>query len=446
MPLMKLSRICAVLSVGIALAFHPRSANSQDPLPSWNDTDTKRAIVAFVDKVTAEGTADFVPEDQRIATFDNDGTLWSEQPFYAQLAFIFDRVRDLAPEHPKWERTEPYASVLKGDLRAALTADKKQLLEMAMATHAGMTTDEFSTIAMQWIETARHPETKRRYNEMVYQPMLELLTYLRGNGFKTFIVSGGGIDFMRPWTDATYGIPPEQVVGSSVESKFEIRDGEPVVVRLPKLGFIDDKAGKPVGIQQHIGRRPIFAVGNSDGDFEMLQWTTAGDGPRFAMYVHHTDDDREVAYDRESHIGKLDRGLDEGKRLGWTFVDMKKDWKQIFPTLNEPASLVGKWTVWEIDGTAVNKDSAVTLEVDQSGKATGSTGVNRFNCSLSQDGLSARFGAAAVTRRAGPPALMQQEAAYLNALQSVTGVRALADDTLLLLDGEGKELIKLARQ
>jgi hypothetical protein len=302
-----------------------------DPLASWNDTASKKAIVNFVEKTTRQGSPDFVPPPERIATFDNDGTLWSEQPMYFQLFFALDRVKEMAPQHPEWKNKEPFASLLKGDVEAALAGGDKAILEIVMATHAGMTTTEFEKIVKDWIATARHPRTKRRYTEMIYQPMLELLVYLRANDFKTFIVSGGGIEFMRPWTEAVYGIPPEQVVGSSIKTQFEMRSDGPVLVRLPKINFIDDKEGKPVGINAHIGRRPIAAFGNSDGDLQMLQWTTAGDGARFALLVHHTDADREWAYDRKSHIGKLDKALDEANAKGWTVVDMKKDWKVLFP-------------------------------------------------------------------------------------------------------------------
>ncbi|MFZ5876593.1 MAG: HAD family hydrolase [Nitrospirota bacterium] len=302
-----------------------------DPLPAWNDGAAKKAITEFVAKVTATGSPTFVPIPERIAVFDNDGTLWAEQPMYFQLAFMLDRVKALAPQHPEWKTKEPFASLLKGDVKAALASGEKGLLEMLAATHTGMTTEEFSQAVMDWIVMAKHPKTGKRYTEMVYQPMLELLAYLRANGFKTFIVSGGGIEFMRPWTERVYGIPPEQVVGSSGKLKFETRSGKPVLVKLPEINLIDDKEGKPVGIQTHIGRRPIAAFGNSDGDLQMLQWTMAGSGPSFALIVHHTDAEREWAYDRQSHIGKLDKALDEAKAKGWTVVDMKKDWKTIFP-------------------------------------------------------------------------------------------------------------------
>jgi len=326
-------RKCKVLLLGfIFLGFAQlASAQGDDPLPSWNEGDTKQSIIQFVEKVTNKDSADFVLPAERIATFDNDGCLWSEQPMYFQLFFAIDRVKALAPQHPEWKNKEPFASLLKGDVKAALAGGEKAILEIVMASHAGNTTEEFEQIVKDWVATAKHPTTKRHYTEMVYQPMLEVLNYLRANDFKTFIVSGGGVEFMRPWTEAVYGIPPEQVVGSSVKTKFEIRDGKPVIVRLPELSFMDDNVGKPVGINQHIGRRPIASFGNSDGDLQMHQWTTAGDGARFSLYVHHTDAEREWAYDRDSHIGKLDKGLDEAKKNGWTVMDMKKDWKVIYP-------------------------------------------------------------------------------------------------------------------
>ena len=327
----KLIQYLLAPSLACALIFTTTIARAVDPLPSWRDGKAKQSIVDFVAKVTKEGSPNFVPVAERIATFDNDGTLWAEQPMYFQLAFALDRVKVLAPQHPEWNDKEPFASLLKGDLKAALAGGERSLLEIVMATHAGMTTEEFEKIVADWIYTAKHPKTKRPYTEMVYQPMLELLTYLHANGFKTFIVSGGGIEFMRPWTEKVYSIPPEQVIGSSIKTKFEMRDGKPVLVRLPEINFIDDKTGKPVGINEHIGRRPIAAFGNSDGDLQMLQWTTAGEGLRLALIVHHTDADREWAYDRKSHIGNLDKALDEANANGWTVVDMKKDWKRIFP-------------------------------------------------------------------------------------------------------------------
>lgn len=319
--------VVAALLIGFAVV----AGRAADPLPSWNDTPTKRALVGFVARVTQSGSPGFVPPAERIATFDNDGTLWAEQPMYFQAMFIFDRIRTLAAEHPEWKDQEPYASVLKGDLKAALAGGERALLEMAMATHAGRNTEAFEGIVREWISTARHPKTGRHYTDMVYQPMLELLAFLRAHGFKTFIVSGGGIEFMRPWAERVYGIPPEQIVGSSIRTRYEVRDGKPELVRLAELNFIDDKAGKPVGIQQHIGRRPVLAFGNSDGDFEMLEWATAGAGPRLGLVLHHTDGEREWAYDRESAVGRLSRALDEAPKRGWAVVDMKRDWGKVFP-------------------------------------------------------------------------------------------------------------------
>jgi len=320
--------LAVALTAAIAVS---SAAAAADALPSWNDGKAKQSILAFVEKVTTTGSPDFVPPAERIATFDNDGTLWAEQPMYFQLFFALDRVKALAPKHPEWKGKEPFASLLKGDVKGALAGGEKAILEIVMATHAGMTTEEFEQTVKDWLATAKHPKTGRLYTEMVYQPMLEVLAYLRANGFKTFIVSGGGVEFMRPFTEKVYGIPPEQVVGSSIKTKFELRDGKPAIVRLPELNFIDDKAGKPVGINQHIGRRPIAAFGNSDGDLQMLQWTTAGQGARLALIVHHTDADREWAYDRKSSVGRLDKALDEAKAKGWSVVDMKNDWKTVFP-------------------------------------------------------------------------------------------------------------------
>ena len=325
---MQSARVLVASLVGLAggTALH-----AADPLPSWNDGAAKRSVVELVEKTTREGSPTFVPPAQRIAVFDNDGTLWPEQPMYVQAFFILDRVKALAPAHPEWKEKEPFASVLRGDVKGALAGGEHALLELAMATHAGTTTEEFETVVSDWIASARHPKTGRLFTEMVYQPMLEVLSYLRANDFKTFVVSGGGVEFMRPWAERVYGIPPEQVIGSSIKTKLEMRDGRPVLVRLPEIDFVDDKAGKPVGIQMRIGRRPIAAFGNSDGDLQMLQWTAAGPGSRLCLYVHHTDAEREWAYDRQSHVGRLDKGLDEARAKGWTVVDMKTDWKRIYP-------------------------------------------------------------------------------------------------------------------
>ena len=304
--------------------------SAADPLPSWNEGSAKKAVVDFVTKVTTQGSPDFVKPAERIATFDNDGTLWAEQPMYFQLLFAIDRIKAMAPQHPDWKDKQPYASILKGDVKTALAGGEHAIGEMIAVTHSGMTTEEFQEVVKTWLATSKHPKFKRPYNEIVYQPMLELMKYLRGNGFKTFIVSGGGVEFMRAFAEQTYGIPPEQIIGSRGKLKFEVLNDKPVLLKLPDVDFIDDKEGKPVGIQQMIGRRPIAAFGNSDGDLQMLQWTSAGSGSRFCLYVHHTDPEREWAYDHPSSIGQLEKGLDEAKAKGWTVVSMKDDWKQIF--------------------------------------------------------------------------------------------------------------------
>ena len=327
----KLTTVGALALPLAQLAGCASTAAAADPLPSWNDTASKKAILAFVQGTTTAGSPDFVPVPERIAVFDNDGTLWAEQPMYVQAFFMIDRVRVLAPQHPEWKTKEPFASLLKGDMKGVAAAGEKGAIEMLAATHTGMTTEEFNRTVSEWIATARHPTTGKLCTEMVYQPMLELLAYLRANGFKTFIVSGGGIEFMRPWTERIYGIPPEQVVGSSVKLKFEMRNGKPALVKLPEIDLNDDKEGKPIGIESRIGRRPIAAFGNSDGDLQMLQWTVAGSGARFALIVHHDDAKREWAYDRASHIGRLDKAWDEARSRGWTVVSKKDDRKVIYP-------------------------------------------------------------------------------------------------------------------
>lgn len=299
-------------------------------LPSWNDGPAKQGIINFVKRVTTNGSPDFVPPAERIAVFDNDGTLWAEQPFYFQGLFAFDRIRALTPQHPEWRDAQPFKAVLENNMRDIAASGMQGLIELVMATHAGMTTEEFERTVKDWIATARHPKFNRSYTNLVFQPMLELLAYLRSNDFKTFIVSGGGIEFVRTFSEAVYGIPPEQIIGSSILTKFEVRDGRPVLVREPKVDFIDDQEGKPVGINKFLGRRPIAVFGNSDGDFQMLDWVTAGTGPRFGLIIHHDDAVREFAYDRASAAGKLDRVLDEAPKRGWTIVSMKKDWNRVF--------------------------------------------------------------------------------------------------------------------
>ena len=325
-----------LLTVIASLVFCTAALAETDPLPSWNDTNTKKAIVTFVEKVTAEGSADFVPPAERIVTFDNDGTLWPSHPMYTQLAFALDRIKALAPQHPEWKTKQPFKAVLDNDMKALAAAGEKGLVELVMASHAGMSTAEFEKIVTDWFKTARHPRFKRLYTELAYQPMVELLEYLRANGFKTYIVSGGGIEFMRPMTEKVYGVPPEQVIGSSIETKYEMKDGKPVLMRLPKVHFIDDKAGKPVGINEFIGRRPVAAFGNSDGDRQMLEWTGAGGGVRLMMLVSHDDAKREYAYGPanglpDTKFGAFSQSLmDEAKKKGWVVISMKNDWKRIF--------------------------------------------------------------------------------------------------------------------
>jgi phosphoglycolate phosphatase-like HAD superfamily hydrolase len=329
--------IALVLAVGCSPAPEPAPTPAAappaaaDPLPSWNDGVSKNALLDFVGRVTRDGGPEFVPPAERIATFDNDGTLWSEKPLPFQAIFAFDRVRALAPQHPEWKTREPFASLLRGDMAGVAAAGEKGVMSVIAATHSGMTTDEFASAVEEWVSTATHPTTKRLYTAMAYQPMLEVLAYLRANGFKTFIVSGGGVEFMRVWAERVYGIPPEQVVGSAGKLKLETRDNVPFLVKLPDVDLIDDKEMKPVAIQSRIGRRPIAAFGNSDGDLQMLQWAAAGPGARFALFVHHDDAAREFAYDRTDKLQQFNRGWDEAVARGWTVVSMKNDWKTIFP-------------------------------------------------------------------------------------------------------------------
>lgn len=327
---MKLLVLMLVVA-GTVLAVSDR-ALARDALDSWRDGESRRRLVDFVEQTTDPTDERFVPEAERIAVFDNDGTLWSERPVYFQLLFAMDRVRERAADHPEWRTTQPFKAVLEGDVDSLAAQGEHAILELVMATHAGMTTEEFEHAVEAWLAEARHPTTGLPYTSMVYEPMLELLAYLRANGFKTFIVTGGGIEFLRVFSEEVYGVPPEQVVGSGIKTRYETRDGEPVLVKLPEIDFVDDKAGKPVGIQRYIGRRPILAFGNSDGDFEMLEWTTSGEGPRLGLLLHHTDAEREWAYDRESPVGRLDRGLAEAAARGWVVVDMEDDWRVVYPS------------------------------------------------------------------------------------------------------------------
>ncbi|MGB7997761.1 MAG: HAD family hydrolase [Photobacterium halotolerans] len=309
----------------------PAASAAADPLPSWNDTATKQQMMQFVEQTTDSSSAQFVPASERIATFDNDGTLWAEQPAYFQLFYAIDRVKALADKHPEWKTEEPFASILKGDMEGVKKSGMEGLMKLVMVTHANMTTEQFSQSVEQWMQTAKHPVTNKPFTDMVYQPMLELLNYLRSNGYKTYIVSGGGVEFMRSWAPQVYGIPPEQILGSSIKTEYKLIDGKPAITRLPEIDFIDDKEGKPVNIQKIIGRRPVIAFGNSDGDLAMLQWTKAGSGPRMSLLLHHTDAEREWAYDKESSVGQLDKALSVAEKEQWIVVDMKRDWKQVFP-------------------------------------------------------------------------------------------------------------------
>lgn len=324
-----MNRMIAFVFVLITVSIS--AVRADDPLPSWNTGTTKTAIVNFVKRATTKGSPDYVSPAMRIATFDNDGCLWSEKPVYFQLLFTIDRINAIAANHPEWKTQDPFKTVLEGNQKAIAKLSEKELLILLMATHAGTTTTEFEKTVKDWFKTAQHPRFNRPYTDLVFQPMLELMKYLRANGFKTYIVSGGGIEFLRVFAEDVYGIPPEQVIGSSIKTKFEFREGKPVIVRLPEIDFIDDKAGKPVAINKFIGRRPIAAFGNSDGDLQMLQWTTTSGGIRFGLLVHHTDAKREWAYDRKSNVGRLDVALDEAKQQGWTVMDMKLDWKTIYP-------------------------------------------------------------------------------------------------------------------
>jgi hypothetical protein len=367
MKITRAGKLIFALALVCALALTTTVSLAADPLPSWNDGPAKKAIVEFVTKVTTTGSPDFVPVPERIATFDNDGTLWCEQPLPVQLYFALDRVKALAPQHSEWKEKEPFASLLKGDLNTALAGGDRAILELFMATHAGMTTQEFEQIVKDWIATAKHPKTGKLFAEMIYQPMLELLAYLRVNGFKNFIVSGGGIEFMRPWTEKVYGIPPEQVVGSSIKTKFEMRDGKPVLVRLPELNFNDDKGDKPVGINQHIGRRPIAAFGNSRGDKEMLEYTQGGRGARFMLLVLHDDAVREYAYGPalglpDVKLGAFTQALyEQTKKDGWTVVSMKGDWKTVLPA--GQASVTAIDILLEPDATMLRHAEAVNTRL-----------------------------------------------------------------------------------
>ena len=441
-----------VLAVVIGLA-SITSCSAQDPLPSWNDTASKKAIIAFVEKVTKQGGADFVPPAERIAVFDNDGTLWCENPVPFQAAFAVAEIKRQLPEHPDWKKEPAVQAMEKGDI-AALTGDHhKGLMKLLALSHAGITTDEFDSRVKSWLATAIHPRFNNHYSECVYQPMLELLAYLRANEFRTWIVSGGGIDFMRVFAEDTYGIPPEQVVGSYGQVKFSITEGKPTLTKSIDTLFIDDREGKPVAIHQFIGRRPIAAFGNSDGDQAMIEYATIGNPrPSFGLIVHHTDDEREYAYDaKPKSSGKLITALEAAKKHGWTLVSMKEDWKSVWneSKLNLPKvsarSLFGKWLAEDISGQGVIDNAQSTLEISQDGSVAGDTCVNRFGGKAKIDGQKILFGPLAMTRRAGPQALMDQESKYATALEKVTGFRVDLRGLLFLVNAEGQDVIRFSK-
>ena len=417
-----------------------------DPLPSWNESPRKTAIMKFVVETTTADSPQYVEPDARIAVFDNDGTLWPENPLPFQLLFAIDELKRLAPEHPEWRDNKVLAAALDGDLEPMKADLKKSLMQVLQITHSGMTTDEFNTRVYEWITTAKHPRFKRPYIQLGYQPMLELLAYLRDHGYRTFIVSGGGVDFMRAWAEEAYGIPPEQVIGSMGEVKYELRDGKPILLKQDEVAFVDDKAGKPVGIHRRIGRRPVAAFGNSDGDKEMLEWTTIGRTPSFGLIVHHTDAKREYAYDAHpKSSGKLVEALAAAPERGWFVVDMAKDWKRVFSESSDSERLYQQpWLVEDIDGKGVVDRAQSTMTLSADGNVSGDTAVNRYHGSVSIEGDRMQFGRLATTRRAGPPALMDQETRFLGALEKVARYKLEANGLLLLLDEQGNPLMRLS--
>lgn len=439
---------------GLPLYAQSRGGLENDPLPSWNDTAAKHSVIAFVDRVTRKESDDFVEPAQRVAVFDNDGTLWPEAPLPFQLAFALDEVRRRAAAEPKLADDPMVQAALAGDFAKLLAGEHHDGLMKIMAlSHTGMTTTEFEQRVTDWLKTSQHPRFKKAYTDLTYQPMQELLTYLRSHEFKTFIVSGGGADFMRVWTESVYGIPPENVVGTATQTKLEFRDGKPVLVKTLEHLFIDDKEGKPVGIHQFIGRRPIACFGNSDGDQAMLQYTTIGNPlPSFGMLIHHTDADREYAYDAHPPAsGKLVTALPEAEKNGWTVVDMKTDWNRVWRSAGmesskaNRASLIGKWLAEDIAGGGVIDIAQTTLEIGEDGTASGSTSVNRYNGKAKIDGDKIELGRLIMTRRAGPPALMNQETRFMVALGKVTRYRIADTGLLYLSDAEGNEILRFSK-
>ncbi len=445
--------LCAALALSMLGAGRPSLVGAQDPLPSWNETQPKQAIIDFVRSVSTDGSPEFVPPSERIAVFDNDGTLWPEVPLPFQVVFAFDELKRRVPQEPQLAQNEMVQAALQGDFRKLLAGKHYDgLLQVLALTHAGMTTDEFDARVLNWMATARHPDYGRHYSQLTYQPMQELLSYLRDHGFKTFIVSGGGADFMRVWSEKIYGIPPENVVGSTGQVKFEMRDGQPVLIKTLDQIFVDDKEGKPAGIHQFIGRRPIACFGNSDGDQAMLEYTTIGNPlPSLGLLVHHTDGEREVAYDANPpSSGKLTTALTEAAQRGWTVVSMKDDWNKLWSESEQTADgnaakLIGSWLVEDIRQAGVVDDAQSTLEFVEGGMVSGSTAVNRFSGKADIDGQQLKFGPLAVTRRAGPPALMDQESKFLAAMNLVTSFRFKENGLLSLTDAQGGELMRLSR-
>lgn len=441
-----------LFTFAMSFCWLPVSLSAQEiALSSWNDRDAKASLVKFVESVTDLASDQFVAEADRIAVFDNDGTLWPENPFPFQLLFALDELKRLAPQHPEWRDDKFLAAALDGDMDVIKADIKAGLNAILSATHAGMTSTEFKQRAADWIEQAKHPRFERRYAELAYQPMLEVLDYLRTNGFKTFIVSGGGVDFMRVWAEEVYGIPPEQIIGSQGGIAFQIKDGVSEIVKKAQLDFIDDKEGKPVGIYRQIGRRPVLAFGNSDGDKEMLQWTTLGHAPSLGLIVHHTDGEREYAYDRHPQSsGKLDTAMDEAEENNWVIVDMAQDWKTVFAGSKESSAvtleaIVGPtWTLVSINGKKVVDQSTASMILGSRGKVAGNTGVNRFSGTADIKGSEISFGPLATTRRGGPPVLMAQESMFLKAMSDVVAMNLANDGALNLVNSSDEVVLQFA--
>ncbi len=443
-PHMKMSLI------GIAAWLMAMSAVAQDPLPSWIDGASKRSIIAFVQRVTSEGEESYVPVPERIAVFDNDGTLWCEAPLPAQAFFAFDEIKRMLPEDPAWKDDPAVVAVVGGDIGALAADGNAGLMEVLALTHAGITLSEFNQRVSRWLSMAKHPKFDRPYTQTIYQPMLEVLDYLRANEFQTWIVSGGGQDFMRVFAEQTYGIPPQQIIGSHGKLKYELKDGKPTLTKTLETLFTDDKEGKPVGIAQFIGRRPIAAFGNSNGDQAMMEYTTINN-PRhsFGLIVHHTDADREYAYDANpTGSGKLTTALEVAPQRGWTVVNMKQDWQTVFPAVTTPQSpqLVGKWLVEDIDGRGVLDRAQTTIEFGEDHSVSGSTCVNRYSGKMERTGDQLIFGPLATTRRAGPPAMMEQEQRFLKAIGSVRSFESGEAGILYLISSNGEKLLRVSRQ